>query len=311
MASPAPQVTSATPAAKPKDDPLTAQVRKECARHFPGSTQGELRTSCVSSVPSLQTLGKSLAETKCRVTYGLEPRTALSCLIGVAIADDIAAKREDYKKKLQLCAEQYPQYTEIDAFLQESCLTGVHLPELITVGSQNRLFETCAQISPERSFLGPCAVGLSLAQGMAQVILPNQQNKLCEQYFDHRKFHLTYRACLNATSVAIVSGANANELIKNCENILSDPGNDNERAACIVGTNIHRALTKQEDLSKRFQKCGENKVSYEDRDVLACLTASSLLELTDRSGATVGCKDIFKAPKNSSRSDCLNSMGLF
>ncbi len=58
-------------------------------------------------------------------------------------------------------------------------------------------------------------------------------------------------------------------------------------------------------------KCGESKVSYQDRDVLACLTAASLVELSDRSNANTGCKDVFKAVKGGFRNDCINAIGKF
>lgn len=231
----------------------------------------------------------------------------MACLIGVAIADDLNANRTDYKRKLQLCTEQYPQHTEIDAFLQESCLTGIHLPELLP-SLASAPYETCGQLSPERSFIGPCAVGLSLVNEPISNGGPNDQNLLCRKYFDHIKFHLTYRACLNARSVTVEDTKKVDDVIRDCSNIVSDPGNDNERAACLIGSNIHRSLEKKQDVSARFGKCGTNKVTYDDRDILACLTAASLVDMVGKNSAESGCKSVFKAPKTSSRSDCLNSL---
>ncbi|RYZ71558.1 MAG: hypothetical protein EOP05_11940 [Proteobacteria bacterium] len=295
------------PVATPKLSSIQQDLQTNCARHFPGKIQGDLRNACSAATAPIVSSEKGLAQTKCRLAYGEEPRAVMSCLIGVSISDDLSAKRDDYKNKLQLCAEQYPQHTEIDAFLQESCLTGIHLPDLMPALAAQP-FETCAQLSSERSFIGPCAVGLSLASDLGKNAAPNQQNKLCEQFFDHKRFHLTYRACLNARSVAVEGSPKVSEVIGACSNIVSDPGNDNERAACLIGSNIHRSLEKKEDIASRFAKCGVNKVSYQDRDVLACLTAASLIDLVGKPSAEAGCKDVFKTIKGGSRGDCLNSL---
>lgn len=283
------------------------ELQKNCALHFPGRIQGDLRTACNSATLKFTSAEKGLEQTRCRLSYGEEPRAVMACLIGVSMADDINNQRTDFKRKLQLCADQYPQHTEIDAFLQESCLTGIHLPDLLPALSAQP-YDSCGQLSPERSFIGPCAVGLSLVNELNVEAGPSLQNKVCEQYFDHRRFHLTYRACLNARSVAVEGSTKVDDVIRDCSNIVSDPGNDNERAACLIGSNIHRSLEKKQDVAKRFAKCGINKVSYEDRDVLACLTAASLIDMVGRSGAESGCKTVFKAPKTSSKSDCLNAL---
>lgn len=276
--------------------------------YFPGKIQGDLRTACASATLKFSASDKGLAQTKCRLTYGEEPRAVMACLIGVSIADDVNGGRTDFKRKLQLCAEQYPQHTEIDAFLQESCLTGIHLPELLPALS-SAPYDSCGQLSPERSFIGPCAVGLSLVNETVSNGGPNDQNLQCEKYFDHRKFHLTYRACLNARSVTVEDSKKVEDVIRDCSNIVSDPGNDNERAACLIGSNIHRSLEKKQDVSKRFQKCGTNKVTYDGRDILACLTAASLVDMVGKSSAENGCKTVFKeVKKDSSRGDCLAAL---
>ncbi len=307
-ATPAPKASpSATPTASPKPHAAADDLTKNCALHFPGRIQGDLRTACSSATLKFSSSEKGLAQTRCRLSYGEEPRAVMACLIGVSIADDINNQRTDFKRKLQLCAVQYPQHTEIDAFLQESCLTGIHLPDLLPALSAQP-YDSCGQLSPERSFIGPCAVGLSLVNELNNEAGPSQQNKLCEQYFDHKRFHLTYRACLNARSVAVEGSTKVDDVIRDCSNIVSDPGNDNERAACLIGSNIHRSLEKKQDVAKRFGKCGANKVSYEDRDVLACLTAASLVDMVGKGNAENGCKTVFKEAKTSSRSDCLNSL---
>lgn len=292
------------------ETPLRGEIKKHCARHYSGKIQGDLRLACASSTETFEKFGLSLAMTQCRVNFGLEPRAAMACLIGVTIAKDLSEKKEEFIKKLQSCAELYPQHTEIDAFLQESCLTGVHLPE-VAAGNDKKGFEACAQVSAERSFIGPCAVGLSFIEQPQDASSANKQNLLCEQYFDHRRFHLTYRACLNARSIFLKDDASVTDNMLRCSEILADPSNDNERAACLVGSSIHRSLTRGEEINKKFQKCGDTKVSYQDRDVLACLSASSIVELNSRGRGESGCKEVFKSGKNSSRGDCINSLELF
>ena len=306
-ASPTP---TATPVKNPEDE-ASGELKKHCARHYPGLIQGELRAACHSAGEEFKATEKTLASTRCRLSHGEEPRLVMACLIGVNILHDMANSKEDFKKKLQVCAEQYPQHTEIDAFLQESCLTGVHLPDTMR-STEGPGFAACGKLSPERSFIGPCAVGLSLARESLNSSEPGQQNKFCEQYFDHRRLHQTYRACLNARSVPIeADGTKVEDVLASCANIVSDPDNDNERAACLIGTGIHRALTKKDEISKKFQKCGDNKVSYQNRDVLACLAAATLLEFGDKSRADAGCKNVFKQNRNSSRNSCASAIGLF
>lgn len=302
---------AATPTPKPSATPkLSSQAQAlsdSCSKHFPGRIQGDLRAACAAVPTPVIASEKGLAQTRCRLNYGEEPRAVMACLIGVSIADDLNGKRDEFKEKLQLCSDHYPQHTEIDAFLQESCLTGIHLPDLMPALT-TQPHESCGQLSSERSFIGPCSVGLSLAQDIGKTNPSNQQNKLCEQYFDHRRFHLTYRACLNARSISVEGATRVEDMINACSNVVSDPGNDNERAACLIGSNIHRSLEKKEDVAKRFAKCGENKVSYQDRDVLACLTAASLIDLVGKPGAESGCRNVFKSAKGSSRGDCLQSL---
>lgn len=319
--SPSP-TTSPSPTASPAASPTTTpskraedgdskDLKKHCDRHYPGQIQGELRSACLSAGEEFKASEKSLVNTRCRLNYGEEPRLVMACLIGASILNDLSASKDDFKKKLQVCAEQYPQHTEIDAFLQESCLTGVHLPETMA-STEGASFEVCGKLSPERSFIGPCAVGLSLARESLNSSEPGRQNKLCEQYFDHRRFHLTYRACLNARAVPIEGDVKIEDQIASCSNIVSNPENDNERAACVIGASIHRALSKKTEITKKFQKCGDYKVSYQERDVLACLTAASLLELQpERGRVDAGCKAIFRQKRDSSRNNCLNAVARF
>lgn len=290
---------------------LSADLAKQCERHFPGLIQSEVRAACASSSQDFAKYGRSLVETRCRLNYGEEPRLVMSCLIGASVAEDLTNGRDEFKRKLQLCAETYPAHNEIDAFLQESCLTGTHIPELMPTEGKAR-FEACAQITPERSFIGPCAVGLGLALEKEDAnVAPANQNRLCDLYFNSKRFHKGYRACLNARGLALDPSNRYSEALKDCANILTESNNDTEKAACMVGLAIFRHLKKKEDVAKRFQKCGDNKVTYQDRDFLACLTAASLLDFTDKGGAESGCREVFKDSKSHSRSDCLNSLTLF
>lgn len=289
------------------------EVKLNCDRHFPGQLQSEVRTACASASRDfvrLGKLGKTLAQTRCRLNYGEEPRLAMSCLIGAKIADSINTQQDGFKKNLQLCSENYPVHNVIDEVLLESCLTGIYMPSLMKLSGKER-FDACAEITPERSFIGPCAVGLSLAQDPDLKVAPASQNKLCDQYFNLNQFHKGYRACLNSRSLAPQVPSKFSDAIKGCANVVSEANNDTERAACMVGLSIYRHLANQDDVGKRFQKCGDSKVTYQDRDILACLTAASLLDFTDKTGAESGCKEVFKELKSHSRSDCLKFINLF
>jgi hypothetical protein len=293
------------------DSVSPSEITKHCERHFPGQIQAEVRSACSASSADFAKLGRSLIETRCRLNYGEEPRLVMACLVGARINDDLLHGRDGFKRKLQLCAEAYPVHNEIDSFLQESCLTGTAVPDLMSVG-QKPGFELCAQITPERSFIGPCAVGLALTtETQEKAVSPATQNRICDQYFNLQRFHKGYRACLNARGLTADLNGKFSDALKDCGNIASDEKNDTDKAACLVGVAIHRQLLKKEDITKRFQKCGDNKVTYQDRDFLACLTAASLLDFTDKGGAESGCREVFKDGKGRSRADCLNSLSLW
>jgi hypothetical protein len=306
---------SPTPIPPPAPTPLPRGVfekqvdeqKKNCERHYTGVIQSELRLACASATTNYMNVGKELAQTRCRMAYGEEPRLVMSCLIGVGIFEDQLGGKDNFKSKLQLCAEHYPAHTEIDAFLQESCLIGTHLPSLMQTGGRPH-FELCATINPERAFIGPCSVGLSLVTDTASAKQTGQQNKICEQYFDHRQFHIGYRSCLSARGLGPDVPERLSDALKACSNVIANAENDTERAACMVGVDIYRHLGKRDELTKRFQKCGDTKVSYLDRDFLACLTAASLIDLSDKNGATAGCKEVYKNGKTKGRANCLNSI---
>lgn len=295
----------------PQIDQFTKDLTSQCNANYPGGMiQSEVRAACSSVASKILHLGRSLSEVSCRIDYGEDPRQVMACLIGVAMGDDLVHQRDEYKKRLQLCSNHYPKHTEIDAFFLESCLTGIYSPELVKPIKSNSL-DVCKQISPEKSFIGPCAVGLSLSKNLDHSTLSVQQNQLCEQYFDHKKFHTTYRACLNARSAELAWTGKLNDVINNCSEIISDANSDNEKAACVVGSNIFQHLSQGKEVSSRFQKCGDTKVSYEDRDILACLTAASLLDFGDRNQAMSGCKSVYKDLKSKGRKDCTTSLSIF
>ena len=305
----APKPANPAKASANANEGFYAQIKNHCARHFPGLIQSNVRAACAAAAKWYFKFERSGAGVNCRLTYGEEPREVMACFVGLEITAASDLGKDDFKKRLQLCAEQYPAHTEIDAILQESCLSGIYMA---TVLPTKTTFATCAQISPEKSFVGPCGVGLSLAQlaqDLNSPIAPNKQNQICEQYFDHRQFHTGYRACLNGRSAAQEQSSGVREILTNCAAVTSDT--DIEKAACFVGASIYRHLVKQDDVETKFKKCGNSKVSYEDRDFLACLTAASLTDYGSRGAAESGCKEIFKAPKNSARQNCVKSLGLF
>lgn len=302
----------AVPTPSPKTEVNEAELKKNCDLHFPGLLQSGLRPACAAGGNSYFTAGKSMGQTECRLTYGLDPRQVMACFIGVSIAEDLALKKDDFSRKYQACASYYPNHTELDLYLLESCLTGIHLPRAT---GREVSADLCEQISSERAYLGPCNVGLTLIPEAGKAVLSDsvsQQNKICEQYFDHKQFHLGYRACLNARALGVKWSGQSRDILKDCSSILSDKRSESERAACVVGLSIYQSLLKTQKPSERYSKCGENsKVSYEERDYLACLTAASLLDFAPKKEAAADCKEIFSDKKSKSRNGCTASLDLF
>ncbi len=323
VVTPAAQTTQTKPAAPAKGTDispagkLTTDLKKICDRHFASALQADLRSACGAAGPDYDRLGYSLVETRCRLTYGEDPRAVMACLIGSSIARDISSSTDKFSKKLALCSETYPTHNEIDTFLHESCLTGIHIPEIVSRDRQaepgHDRVAMCAAITPERLFVSACAVGLSLAEDTESSVSPSKQTEACAQYFNMTRYHTGYRACLSARSLWSTTNSQPQVLdaIKSCSNISSEAGSDTERAACFVGLTIFRRLEKKDEVGTRFQKCGAGKVTYQDRDFLACLAAASLLDFTNKSGAETGCREIFKEAKSHGRADCSSSLGLF
>jgi hypothetical protein len=308
----APKASQASLTSLTKKTPLSelALATKDyCNQHYPGITQSDLRTACASAAPGFELHGRFGAQVRCRLDYGEEPREVMSCLIGSEIANNIKSKSDEFKLKLKQCSDYYPMHTEVDAFLQESCLTGIYLPGILSEKPRQSL---CPEFNPERSFQGPCAVGLSFViENFKKGDIAKEQNQICEQYFDHRKLHSGYRACLNARSLSITWTGKSADVIRYCTTVISDGESETNHAACIVGAGIYQHLVQGEGQTNRFQKCGDNKVSYQDRDYLACLAAASLVDLGNKQSAEIGCKDLYKTKKGRGRGDCLNSLQFF
>jgi hypothetical protein len=304
-----------------------------CQEFFPATLQTSLRTACESADKKVRKNGIRLGLTDCRLVFGEEPRSLTACLIGSLISHSIYSKDEVLQKSLKaqqrLCTLHYPQHTDLDGYFQESCYTGMVFPELQKFSTLPESASTknlqekvkfCESFSPERSSIGPCTVGLALREQLesASEQLPpaSEINMICDRYFDHRQFHLGYRSCLNSYGISLPTEIRKYDIKADCGLVISDTSSDNERTACIVGSLLRWKKDNpaaSAPLAKRIDICGkETKVSYKERDFLACLTGASLLELMDRGQASSACKDLYKISKtNRSRTDCQNSLSLF
>ncbi len=291
-----------------------------CAEHFPGQTQIELRSACAQNIDIVVTKDLKLGQTRCRLDFGDDPRLVSACFIGVAVMNEFAlhqdTKKEvkvadqNWKKLLIKCQEQYPYHTELDYFLQESCLVGAHLVETFDIRSESELAtpalkaHLCRKLTPEKSFIGPCAVGLTLASSTTSTA-PAQFNKLCEKYFDHRLLHAGYRACLVSLVFNDTRSMSIDSVIRDCGQIISDSGNDNELAACVVGRELTKVAPTLADANAAkkslVQSCGDRKVSYQDRDVLMCLTAAAIIDNQENKLISAHCNSIFRTKSKKSK----------
>lgn len=296
--------------------------RKACDKYYPGAIQAGIRRSCyVGGVLIDRYAGwpARVAETGCRLQYGEEPTETFACLIGTKIASEIANGEKQFLSSLQSCSEVYAVRTDLDTYLLESCLTGVHAKSFMAKYDR---FETCAQITPERSFIGPCSVGAALASieasktaetsstsASAAAAAAAEHRLQCEKYFDHLRFHQAYRSCLNARAVnpENESPLTLDTIKARCDTIVSDNGNDHERGACIIGAVLleNKRLGQSSTI---FDGCGVNQVRYEDRDVLGCLAAGSFLSFSNANTADRFCREIFRDRKSLARSGCLNAI---
>lgn len=312
---------SPTPRAKPQPTARWIEDhKKSCERYYTGKIQAGIRRACLlggSLVDQYLEQPARIAETGCRLQYGEEPGETFACLIGTKIARELQAGTKNFMALLQLCAESYPVRTELDSYLLESCLTGLHAGSLAApVTLQAGATDVCSSISPERSFVGPCRVGASLTSAMnAGAAAAATHRPLCEKYFDHLRFHLGYRTCLNAQTISLaeIDGKASvfDQLKKRCDAIVSDQGNDHERGACVIGATLFE-VRRTSGVTSLFDACGANQARYEDRDILGCLTAASYLSFASKTkplaDAEKFCKEIFRDKKSPARSGCLSSI---
>jgi hypothetical protein len=324
--SPTPIVIQPTPTPEPPPAPAQKknskwldEQKKVCDRYYTGKIQAGIRRSCQVGgvlVDRYLERGANVAETGCRLQYGEEPGETYGCLIGTKIARELEKGTSRYLGDLQLCSESYPVRTELDTYLLESCLTGIHAQSFAPPAGR---FDLCKAITPERSFLGPCAVGASLnpagvssGTATAAAAASPSHRVLCEKYFDHLRFHMGYRSCLNARAVSPAAEAKPltlDEIRGRCDTIVSDNGNDHERGACVIGAVLLESQRTGAPLT-RFDGCGVNQVRYEDRDVLGCLAAGSFLTYSNASTADRLCREVFRDKKSLARSGCINSIAV-
>lgn len=323
-----PSGTSKTTATKPITPVMKFKsswgdsFKKICDQFYPGTIQAGIRRSCYFGGFFIERYASSpaeVAQTACRIQYGEEPTETYACLIGTRISAELAKsitpEEPTSLANLQKCSEVYSVRTDLDSYLLESCLTGIHARYFIP---EKDGVETCRNISPEPSFIGPCAVGVSLnnlPNTTEQTSLSRTHRALCEKYFDHMKFHQGYRACLNAMAVNLDKNTNISlETIRNrCNQLVSDSGNDHERGACIVGAALIESSRNPAQFKQGtaiFDKCGVQHISYDDRDVLGCLAAGSFLLMSNANGAGKLCQEVFRDRKSLARTGCLNSIPL-
>ncbi len=320
--SPSPTPIVIPPSPTPEPPPAPAPKRnskwledhkKACDRYYTGKIQAGIRRSCqVGGVLVDRYLDQParVAESGCRLQYGEEPGETFSCLIGTKIARELEKGTSRYLADLQLCSESYPVRTELDTYLLETCLVGIHAQSFTAPLPR---FELCKSITPERSFLGPCAVGVTLAtppNSTTPVVAGPSHRALCEKYFDHLRFHMGYRSCLNARAVSPSTETNPltlDEIRARCDTIVSDNGNDHERGACVIGAVLIETQRKGTPTTM-FDGCGANQVRYEDRDILGCLAAGSFLTYANSSTADRLCREVFRDKKSLARSGCINAI---
>ncbi len=279
-----------------------------CRSHFSTPTQSSGANACVLGATALQKDGAVKAIETCKEKFSISNRDELSCRIGAGIAQDLSRAPQLDKNKLTTCQELYPVVTTLDAYFQEACLAGAY-----SVAPNSKAdIKVCQALSDDRAFIGPCVSGMSAALGgEASKGSVGEQNKACLQYFDKTQFHTGYRACLNSRALFVISESNKTSVVKQCDLFTSNNKSETERAACIVGASIAKAGADSKSLPNRFQTCGEGKVSYQDRDYLACLTAASLLDFMDKPKARGACKTVFSSRKNKSRGQCSNFIDKF
>ncbi|MDX9731273.1 MAG: hypothetical protein RBT63_05830 [Bdellovibrionales bacterium] len=291
------------------------EQKKTCDRYYAGLIQAGIRRACTVGgvlVDRYLDQPNRVAEAGCRLQYGEEPGETFACMIGTKIARELQNKTSQYLTDFQLCSESYPVRTELDTFLLESCLTGIHARSFMVPLQR---FELCQSITQERSFQGPCSVGAALYQDPQAASATSKATAIahrtqCEKYFDHLRFHMGYRSCLNAQAVSPGNESEPltlDEIRRRCDRIVSDNGNDHERGACVIGA-VLLETRKKGGSTAIFDACGVNQVRYEDRDVLGCLAAGSFLSYSNVPTADRLCREIFRDRRSLARTGCINSI---
>ena len=305
----APVISAApTPTAKQ----ASTEIKNACSESFASPYQEKLRPICSEGATFAAAKDLQTSIDTCRISHKDQDHAQMVCIIGSSIGEDIRKNQTTYKDKLAACRDLYPITTQIDVYLQEACLTGIH--QHLSVNKKPSL-ERCRSISNDRSFVAPCGVGLSIAYDMAQNNLGSskshslEENKICLQYFDKAAFHLGYRSCLNARSLILADSGKKKDIVKQCNDIISNNKSEAERAACIVGSSLFQSLERDaQSASARFKNCGDTKVNYEEHSTLACLTAVSLLDFMDKDHARKACKEVFTGRKSKSRTNCIDAV---
>jgi hypothetical protein len=330
-----PPVSSTTTTALPSAPVDSGKIigksgeKKVCDINFPSRMQESARTACQAGATSFAKSGSpdvahAAAVNQCASDYRDDSRLKNLCNIGVWSQQDRSENKNTYRDLLKLCQDYYPAQSEIDFYLQESCLIGAYLSRMPSIKTNSLL--ACRTVSTERAFLGPCGAGLSLAvdakrlnDSHGDTSALGEQNKTCLKYFDSKVFHTGYRACLNARELSLHWTGRLRDVLHDCGEIVSDNTGDTERAACMIGASIYHGLSQnlgkaadaKHDANPRFAKCGESKVTYQEGEFLSCLTAASLLDFGDHGQAQHACKEIFHSKKSKNRGHCSNSLGLF
>ena len=136
------------PDAAPPSSQVAAGAQKACNDDFQGRLQGEARTACASGASTFVKSGLRSSQIQCRLAFGASAPATMACLIGAAIAEDVASNRNDFALKRAICSAHYPAHTEVDSYLQQSCLAGIYLPR--TLGRSNS--GLCRDVTP-RAFV--------------------------------------------------------------------------------------------------------------------------------------------------------------
>lgn len=291
---------------------LPVPLRNFCETHFAGLTQSLTKGACLLGAITHKEMGRDKALNECRKVHQTQTSTDLACQIGVAIATIAAAGTEGpILDRFKKCTAYFPLQSELDHYLRESCVFGVFLAHdaKMAILPKGKI-DLCERFSKEKSFLGPCGVGVSLTLDNTAVnsIPTDAQSHVCLRHFDQQAFHQGYRACMNARALTLQGPIRAKSIARDCKALTA--GRDGtEHASCIVGGSIVQNLQRAPDgRNPRFEKCGDGKVNWMNRDYLMCLTAASLLDFGDQREARASCKSLFPGRRSRLRNECADAL---